>query len=75
MTMKLFGRLLLAGGLATALAAGGCGGSGSNGGGSPAASFGNTFLAAFQALMNDDPINPMPGDAGAIDLTAEPVDL
>lgn len=76
--MKLLTRLLLAGGAATALAAGGCeDGNNLVGGGAlaPQDNFGATFATAFNADATAEPINPQPGDLPPVDLTAEPVNF
>jgi hypothetical protein len=41
----------------------------------PQDQFGDTFSKAFRAEPTDPPINPMPGDAGTLTLTGQPVDF
>lgn len=45
------------------------------GGGAPQDQFGSAFAQAFEADANADPIDPEPGDAGELSLTADPVNF
>ena len=74
MKLKILSRALLAVGMTTALAAGGCDGT-SVVGPSLQAGFGDGFAALFNAPPNNDPGNPMAGDVIALDLTADPVNF
>lgn len=80
MTRISLSKALLAGGMFTALAAGGCdsGGNGvvgNNNNGGIEDNFGPVFANAFRADANDDPIDPGANDAGAVLLNADPVDF
>ena len=48
---------------------------GGGGGGDPQDQFGSAFAQAFDADANDEPVDPEPGDAGELSLTADPVDF
>lgn len=41
----------------------------------PQDQFGTTFSRAFAADRNAEPIDPKPGDAGALTLTGEPINF
>lgn len=86
MATRVLCRILLAGGMFTALAAGGCDGGGNlagNGDGNGAGAgdgtvqdnFGAPFAAFFNAEANSDPGNPVAGDVPALSLTTDPLNF
>ena len=77
MTWKTLSRVVLAAGMTTALAAGGCDG-GSNTGGFVVPiqdQFGAGFANAFNAADTDEPVEPVAGDIIALDATEDPIDF